>query len=76
MNNPLKTNGAMIAALVTLQLTMVALSVVDADGVAQFTLDDVVALSEQEPDAIRTIADAASALNGFGASASEDAAKN
>lgn len=65
-----------VAALFTLQLTMVALSVVDADGVAQFTLDDVVALSEQEPDAIRTISDAASALNGFGSSASEDAAKN
>lgn len=65
-----------VSGLFRLQLTMVALSVVGEDGSALFTLDDLPDLEKQEPDAIRIIADAASALNGFATKAVEDAAKN
>ena len=67
---------AAVSGLFNLQLTLVALSVVDAEGVALFTLDDVPELAKQEPDAVRIISDAASALNGFATKAVEDAAKN
>ncbi len=65
-----------VSHLTKLKLQMVALSVVDADGVAQFTLDDVELLAQQEPEAIGAIADAATLLNGFASKAVEDAAKN
>ena len=67
---------AAVSGLFRLQVTLVALSVVDESGEALFTLDDLPELEKQEPDAIRIIADAASALNGFATKAVEDAAKN
>lgn len=65
-----------VSHMTNLKLQVVALSVVDAEGVALFTLDDLDALAQQEPEAIGAIADAAILLNGFAAKSTEDAAKN
>ena len=65
-----------VSANHNLQLTLVALSVVDESGKAMFTLDDVPELSKLEPQAIRDLSDAVCILNGFATKAVEDAAKN
>lgn len=65
-----------VSSMRNMQVQLVALSVVDEAGAHQFTLDDVEQLSQQEPEAIGRLSDAATLLNGFQAKATEEAAKN
>lgn len=71
-----KEGGDAVAAMVEVQLRLVALSITDEDGAALFTLDDVTELAKKSRDAIGQIADAATILNKFFVRSTEDAAKN
>ena len=69
-------DDARVDAMIDAQLLMVAMSVTDESGVRIFELVDIEALAEKSREAVGKIADAATVLNKFTVSATEDEAKN
>lgn len=69
-------DGTRRANMENMRAKLVALTVVGEDGNPLFTLDDVARLTRKSAEALDRVFDASQKLNGLGAKAEAEAAKN